>query len=265
MNKTVALILSLAVLAFFVLPTAADATAFTWRGFYIGGTAGAGFGGDSSSVDLDGFNYLVDNPIPGEVTKVGAESAFIGGVEIGYNHTVNRMVLGIEADLSGFNFRAAEIPNSSRTDWGSDTRVSVEMNWLSTVRGRLGIAMDRWLIYGTGGVAFSDGEYRNHDFCNTVPPCGGGLIDAQGDMGTGWTVGGGVEFGWMANWTAKAEYLFVRFDGEEYSGTANYPPPRAPVDYRFSASAADFNIIRVGLNYKFGRQYAAPPSEAFLK
>jgi opacity protein-like surface antigen len=189
MNKTVALILSLAVLAFFVLPTAADATAFTWRGFYIGGTAGAGFGGDSSSVDLDGFNYLVDNPIPGEVTKVGAESAFIGGVEIGYNHTVNRMVLGIEADLSGFNFRAAEIPNSSRTDWGSDTRVSVEMNWLSTVRGRLGIAMDRWLIYGTGGVAFSDGEYRNHDFCNTVPPCGGGLIDAQGDMGTGWTTG----------------------------------------------------------------------------
>ena len=139
------------------------------------------------------------------------------------------------------------------------------MNWLSTVRGRLGVAMDRWLIYGTGGVAFSDGEYRNHDFCNTLPRCGGGLLDAKGDMDTGWTVGGGAEFAWMANWTAKAEYLFVRFDGEKYSGTATYPAPRDPVDFKFSASPAEFNIVRVGLNYKFGGRYEAPPSEAPLK
>jgi outer membrane immunogenic protein len=125
--------------------------------------------------------------------------------------------------------------------------------------------MDRWLLYGTGGVAFSDGEYRNHDFCNTAPPCGGGLLDAKGDMNTGWTVGGGAEFAWMANWTAKAEYMFVRFDGEVYSGTAHYPAPRDPVTYRFSASPAEFNIVRVGLNYKFGGRYEAPLSEAPLK
>ena len=112
------------------------------------------------------------------------------------------------------------------------------MNWLATVRGRLGVTMDRWLIYGTGGAAFSDGEYRNHDFCNSVPHCGGGLIDATGDMDAGWTVGGGAEFAWRPNWTVKAEYLFVRFDGEDYSGTAHYLPPRDPVVYRFSASPA---------------------------
>ena len=187
-----------------------------------------GFGGDFTSVDLEGFNYFVANPVPGEVTKVGDDSAFIGGGQLGYNYAFNNIVAGIEADLSGFDLQAAKIPNSSRADWGSDTRVSVEMNWLATVRGRLGVAMDRWLLYGTGGVAFSDGEYRNHDFCNTLPACGGGLIDAKGDMDTGWTVGGGAEFAWMANWTAKAEYLFVRFDGEEYSGTANYLHPHPP-------------------------------------
>jgi outer membrane immunogenic protein len=248
-NKPARLSRYLAGLAILALPTTANATPFIWSGFYIGGNAGVGFGGDSTSVDLEGFNYFAANPAPGEITKVGDDEAFIGGSQIGYNHAFGNLVAGIEADLSGFDFQAAKIPASSRADWGSDTRVSVEMNWLATVRGRLGVAMDRWLIYGTGGVAFSDGVYRNNDFCNTAPPCGGGLLDAKGDMDTGWTVGGGAEFAWMANWTAKAEYLFVRFDGEDYSGTAHYPAPRDPVDYRFSASPAEFNIVRVGLNY----------------
>jgi outer membrane immunogenic protein len=199
-----------------------------WTGFYIGGNAGVGWGGDSTSVDLEGFNYFRANPVPGGVTKVGDDSAFIGGGQLGYNYAFNHVVAGIEADFSGFDFHAAKIPASSKADWGSDTRVSVEGHWLSTVRGRLGVAMDRWLIYGTGGVAFTDGEYRNHDFCNTVPHCGGGLIDAIGHMDTGWTAGGGAEFAWSPNWTAKAEYLFVRFDGEEYSGTAHYYAPTDP-------------------------------------
>jgi len=69
----------------------------------------------------------------------------------------------------------------------------------------------------------------------------------------------------MTNWTAKAEYLFVRFDGERYSGTAHFPAPRDPVDFKFSSSPAEFNIVRVGLNYKFGGRYEAPLSEAPLK
>jgi outer membrane immunogenic protein len=265
MNRAVRSSLCLAVLSFLALPTTAMADPFTWSGFYIGGTVGAGFGGASKSVDVQGFNYFPDNPVPGEVTKVGDDSAFIGGGEIGYNYAFNRLVAGIEADFSGFDLNANKIPPSSRAAWGSDTRVSVSMSWLSTVRGRLGIAMDRWLLYGTGGVAFSDGEYRNHDFCKVAPPCGGGLLDARGDMDTGWTVGGGAEFAWMANWTAKAEYLFVRFPGEDYSGTAIYPPPRDPVTYKFSASAVDINIVRVGLNYKFGGSYPAPMAETSLK
>lgn len=264
MNKYARLSLCLVGLVILALPTSADAVPFTWTGFYIGGNAGVGWGGESTSVDLEGFNYFAANPAPGEVTKVGDDTAFIGGGQIGYNYAFSNLVAGIEADFSGFEFHAAKIPASSKADWGSDTRVSVEGNWLATVRGRLGVAMDRWLIYGTGGAAFTDGEYRNHDFCNRVPPCGGGLLAATGDMGVGWTAGGGAEFAWRPNWTFKAEYLFVQFDGEDYSGTAHYPAPREPVNYRFSASSADFNIVRVGLNYKFGGP-TAPSSEAPLK
>ena len=98
--------------------------------------------------------------------------------------------------------------------------------------------MDRWLIYGTGGAASSDGGITKSRLLKSVARCGGGLIDATGDMDAGWTVGGGAEFAWRPNWTVKAEYLFVRFDGEDYSGNSPYLPPRDPVVYRFSASPA---------------------------
>lgn len=64
MNKLARLSLYLAGLAIFVLTTTADATPFTWAGFYIGGNVGAGFGGDSTFVDLEGFNYFAANPVP---------------------------------------------------------------------------------------------------------------------------------------------------------------------------------------------------------
>ena len=99
MNKLARSSLYLATLAILALPTTANAAPFTWTGFYIGGNAGAGFGGDSTSVDLEGFNYFVANPVPGEVTRVGDDSAFIGGGQLGYNHAFNTMVAGIEADF----------------------------------------------------------------------------------------------------------------------------------------------------------------------
>ena len=123
MNKNARLSLCLAGLVILALPTTVDATPFTWTGFYIGGNAGAGWGGDSTSVDLEGFNYFAANPAPGEVTKVGDDTAFIGGGQIGYNYAFNKVVAGIEADFSAFDIRAAKIPASSKADWGSDTRV----------------------------------------------------------------------------------------------------------------------------------------------
>lgn len=252
---------SVTVLFFLAAPltTLADeAPASKWAGLYIGASVGMGIGGNSKSTDLDAFNYFcpgqVDcTPIAGEVTDVGTDSGFIGGGQIGFNYAIDQnWIIGVEADFSTFDFSASRTPASSKADWGADTLVIVGMDWLATVRGRLGYAMDHWLIYGTGGVAFTDGEYRNYDFCSAVP-CGRGLMDARGDMGTGWTVGGGLELALSSNWTAKAEYQFVRFEGEEYTGRA-YNPENGNTNgfFGFSASPAEFNIIRLGMNYRFG-------------
>jgi opacity protein-like surface antigen len=75
MNKNARLSLCLAGLVILALPTTVDATPFTWTGFYIGGNAGAGWG-DSTSVDLEDFNYFAANPAPGEVTKVVDDPRF---------------------------------------------------------------------------------------------------------------------------------------------------------------------------------------------
>src|SRR5687767_2328254 len=113
MKRPAGLCVCLAGLAILALPTTAAANAFTWTGFYIGGNAGVGFGGDSTSVDLEGFNYFAANPVPGEVTTVGTDSAFIGGGQIGYNQAFNKLVAGVEADFSGFDFWSAKTPASS--------------------------------------------------------------------------------------------------------------------------------------------------------
>jgi len=107
MNKNARLSLCLAGLVILALPTTVD---------------GAGWG-DSTSVDLEDFNYFAANPALGEVTKVVDDPAFIGGGQIGYNYAFNKVVAGIEADFSAFDIRAAKIPASSKADWGSDTRV----------------------------------------------------------------------------------------------------------------------------------------------
>ena len=37
----------------------------------------------------------------------------------------------------------------------------LDLDFLATVRGRVGLAADNWLFYVTGGAAFLDGEFEN--------------------------------------------------------------------------------------------------------
>ena len=108
----------------------------------------------------------------------------------------------------------------------------IDNKWLATARLRLGYAFDRWLPYLTGGAAFGD-----------VKATRVGLNSAgTNDVMAGWTVGGGVEYAFLGNWTAKLEYLYVdlgKFDCSTACG---------PVVDNVSFQT---NVVRAGLNYKF--------------
>ena len=105
----------------------------------------------------------------------------------------------------------------------------VSSTWLATARGRVGVAWDRLLFYGTVGAAF-----QNVKFAVTAPPLTTPLattVDA-----VGWTAGGGVEFAILPNWSVKAEYLYVNFNNQTIG-----PGTFTLIE----------NVVRGGVNYRF--------------
>jgi outer membrane immunogenic protein len=168
---------------------------YSWARPYLGGNLGYSWG----SVD--------NNP-----TK---PSGFAGGVQAGYNFKMNHSpwVFGIEGDLQ------ATGADDTFAPW------KFSNPWFSTVRGRVGYALDNILFYGTGGLAF--GELRGETF---------GLSESHTNVG--WSAGAGAEFGFAHDWSAKIEYLYVDLANSHFTvtGTAN--------GYRFGT-------VRAGVNYHF--------------
>jgi len=147
----------------------------------------------------------------------------VGGT-VGYNYQYDRAVFGVEGDIDWANI------NGGTTTAGCPLGCQTKDTWLSTVRGRLGYAAGRFMPFVTGGGAF--GDIR----ASTPALAGGNTTNA------GWTVGAGIEFALVGNWTAKAEYLYVDL-GKLSCGAGC----GAPVDnVSFTA-----NIVRGGINYRF--------------
>jgi len=151
-------------------------------------------------------------------------NGFVGGGQIGYNwQGASPLVLGIEADFQG--------TGQSRTDTVGAFSLEQKLPWFGTVRGRIGYAFDRVMLYATGGLAY--GDYKL-----TVSGPGGSASDDA--TKTGWTVGGGVEWMFAPQWSTKLEYLYI--DTGDRDVTLFGVP--------FTGRAKD-NIVRVGLNYHF--------------
>ena len=215
-----------------------------WTGFYIGINVGGQFG-HSEDKDLDktpifGFWNSPDRPWG------YSESGVVAGGTVGYNHQWNWVVLGIEADGGYMNVDGSGIEPAFRTD----TRGSTESDFFTTFRGRLGIAMNTWMFYATGGGIGLNYEQRVLDDCTSGPGCGSGAIDAhKQDFRWGWTVGGGLEKMFGCHWSIKAEYLFFDIDREEFSGIAT--AGGATGSRFFFNGDTTGHIVRAGLNYKF--------------
>ena len=180
----------------------------------------------------------------------------------------------------------------SRGPLGRSLDIS-RLDWFATVRGRLGYAWDRFLIYATGGVAFTDRGNNGDDFGafgggfgipsgaslvgtgfytspaaafsgNLVAPTNVFLTNSNNNNDVGWTVGGGVEWAFAYNWTAKIEGLYVSFDrnrnnntgfiGGEVVGVSNTGAQVTAGQLGFNnrRDRDDFGVVRVGVNYKFG-------------
>jgi outer membrane immunogenic protein len=182
---------------------------FSWTGFYAGLNAGYGWANFS-----DGF---------GDSENL---NGFVGGGQIGANYQTGPFVLGIEADIQG----TTQSNSSTFSILGQSVREKDSLPWFGTVRGRVGYAWDRWMLYGTGGWAYMQTK---------VDLTSAGTVSSSSNN-SGWTAGAGVEWAMWDHWSTKLEYLYID------TGNTTFNLFGAPLNGR-----GKDNVVRAGFNYRF--------------
>ena len=232
---------------------------FSWTGFYIGANAGALWEDSSHTLFPSGL-FLTDPltvPTNSLRTRAGDLDAtsFTGGVQAGYNHQMGMVVIGFEGDFNSARSRASDalVAGLPAPLVGTMAhRVDEKLDWFGTLRGRLGIADSRWLVYATGGVAF--GHVKSSTFVQFSLD-GDTYTSSFSDTRSGWAAGGGFEYAFHNNWTVKGEVLWIDL------GKVSYVSPERTIYPGYSYTThLDLNevVARVGVNYKFGAREAVP-------
>jgi outer membrane immunogenic protein len=216
------------------------AVVYDWTGFYLGTNLGYSFG----RATTDGTQTIGSLVAPTTVTALSGRAdlnGFIGGGQLGYNWQNGAWVFGLESDIQFSGERkSGDVCTVAGCPVGSVvfTR-DYKLDWFGTARGRVGfLPAERILLYATGGLA-----YGNFSGASTTLPMN---IGTWSKLNAGWTVGAGVESALGANWSVKLEYLYM--DLGRVGGSA---ATIGLSQWVFNTKFTD-NIVRVGLNYKFG-------------
>ena len=219
--------------------------AYDWSGLHVGITGGGVIDGHDPGFSYENVDAATQALLP-HGADLTSNGGLVGG-EIGYDVETGGWVVGLEGDLSWTNFG----DNATRIIPGDPTiglpqltfATNYQMDWISTVRGRIGIPLDHFLIYGTGGLAFADVSMNQTVTVGNL----GQLAGSTDKTKAGWTLGGGAEYALCDNITVKAEALW--FDLGSISLNAAAPQltnSSLDVDQKIEGVVA-----RAGIGYKF--------------
>ncbi len=185
------------------------APSFSWTGFYLGANIGLGIANTNYSALIPG--------VP------GSGSGLVGGLQAGYNWQINNVVLGLEGDFGYFGTRRTGA-------FGVGSSLTWRTQWDASIRGRLGVAVDRTLLYVTGGVGFADIGARGQI-------AGAALVNfAATQTRVGFQLGAGVEHAVTQNVSVRAEYLYGNYGRKVLAG---------------NNVRLDEHKFRVGVNFLF--------------
>jgi len=196
---------------------------YNWTGFYAGGHFGYG----DASFGPGTF------PLPEQgVLLPHSATGLTGGYQLGYNwQLVNGLVLGIEGDSTFTS--PLDVPALDRVPAPFHSTV----DYVGTVRGRIGYTFNRFMPYVTGGFAWG------HTRINVNEADGVTTLFPVGQYQKGWTLGFGAEYAVSGNWSAKAEYEYVDLGRRGYD-LRQFGLPVVNVDPRI-------HLFKLGLNYHF--------------
>jgi outer membrane immunogenic protein len=191
---------------------AVPAPVFNWTGFYVGGQIGGGWGDHDRDTGAFQNSY--------------SSSGIIGGAHLGYNWQArgSSIVWGIEADINASGIKGDD-------NGAGGTFDESKLTWVGSIRGRLGVANNNWLFYGTAGWAF--GEIRH------LNPAG---VPASNDSSVdGWTAGLGIEWAFAPRWTTRLEYRY--YDLGDYN--------LAPAGLAAFTVDNTYHTVTWGVSYRF--------------
>jgi outer membrane immunogenic protein len=209
-------------------PAAVVAEAFNWSGFYIGAHVGGGWGRK---------RWLFD---AGTVTSHDVDGIFAGG-QVGFNWQAGNWVFGIEGEGSWADLDGQSVcPNPA-------ANCRTEVDWLASLTGRLGYAWGPSLLYVKGGAAWA-GDHYFVRFPATP------IFDERSGEQThsGWTIGGGFEYGFSPNWSAKIEYMYADLGRRGFDFTRI----NTGAFVESARVRQEIHTVKFGINYRFN--WASP-------
>jgi len=237
---------------------AVDPVGMRWSGFYLGLHGGFGHAEpDNTAFDVNRVVVTCEtgpnSGIPRACASGDRDGEFIG-LQFGYNLLATpNLLLGVEFDSSAAGIDKTT-GNCAATGCASS---EVETDYLGTIRGRLGYVQGNWLIYGTGGVAFTHSN-TTRTITNVVNPGAAALLTGRSaeDSGfeTGWVAGGGIEWAIFPSLTLKLEYQHLEFS--DISRDFRYPTSNPNVtanSFRHTSTDLSIDTVRIGINLLFSR------------
>jgi opacity protein-like surface antigen/outer membrane receptor protein involved in Fe transport len=207
--------------------------AYDWTGIYFGVDGGFGWTSpkgtllDAGGAPLAPYGYDVNGPL--------------AGLLVGGNYQLDKIVFGVEGDwqwsnLTGNNQVLAPLGAAGAFPGGPFT-ISTTVKDYAAVRGRMGLALDRFLLFGTGGWAWGN---PSTSFALT----GDTPFVANGGNATGWTAGVGVEYAFVAGVFGRIEYRYTSLGNPGFISVAT--------DSAAGGSRLPISDVRAGIAYKFG-------------
>jgi outer membrane immunogenic protein len=126
---------------------------------------------------------------------------------------------------------------------------------MGTATSTVGIAHDRWLIYGKAGVAWAKTDFTDNWTLNVAGgiPLFAGTGSTSGSNQVGWTVGTGVEWAIWNNWSVKAEYDYLDFGNKTVAINGNILPGLVNIPASFGIQNTQHinqvKQVKAGLNW----------------
>jgi len=200
-----------------------DPVVDNWSGFY------AGVFGSYSSGTVETYT---DGLLGSEI---GVSGPMIGA-DVGFNIQLDNIVLGAEGDLAW-----SGVEGSEACDDDPFFNCGRSITWLSTVRGRAGLALDKVLLYATAGVAIGG-------INATTQPTPANSDGEYSDTFVGWTVGAGAEVKLTETISARAEYAYTDLGSHDIPEGTIYSEGAPDVN---ASIHPYFHSVKLGLNFAF--------------